>query len=91
MASSALIRGARDVARAKIIDPYKFSAWIRSMWYGLDKLDDRAYAQRMARMSNAAKIQESQRKELEDLNKRHTSDLKEYSTSSTNLRGIMSY
>ena len=75
MASSALIRGARDVARAKIIDPYKFSAWIRSMWYGLDKLDDRRYAQRMANLSYAAKIQENKQKQISAVNTLHRKDL----------------
>lgn len=75
MANSALIRGARDVARAKFIDPYKFSAWIRSMWYGLDKLDDRRYAERMANLSSAAKIQENKRKQIDAINKLHIKDL----------------
>ena len=41
MANWQLIRGARDVGRAKIYDPVRFQGWIRSMFRGLDRMDER--------------------------------------------------
>jgi len=89
MASSALIRGARDVARARMTDPYKFSAWIRSMWYNLDKLDDRRYNERMARISSAARMQENNNKRLQDIRKQDVNDQEKLLNSTSSLTSGM--
>tara|TARA_R100000700_G_C3179599_1_gene156459 strand:- start:10697 stop:12553 length:1857 start_codon:yes stop_codon:yes gene_type:complete len=78
MANSILVRGARDVGRAKITDPYKFSAWIRSMFYGLDKLGDRAYNIKMSQIAAASKLRSDQMKQIENTNKLNREDMKRY-------------
>ena len=78
MANSILVRGARDVGRAKITDPYKFSAWIRSMFYGLDKLEDRTYNMRMSQIAAASKLRSDQMKQMENLDKLNRADMKRY-------------
>ena len=78
MANSILVRGARDVGRAKITDPYKFSAWIRSMFYGLDKLEDRTYNMKMSQIAAASKLRSDQMKQMENLDKLNRADMKRY-------------
>ena len=78
MANSILVRGARDVGRAKITDPYKFSAWIRSMFYGLDKLEDRTYNMRMSQIAAASKLRSDQMKQIENINKLNRTDMTRY-------------
>ena len=78
MANSILVRGARDVGRAKITDPYKFSAWIRSMFYGLDKLEDRTYNMKMSQIAAASKLRSDQMKQNESIDKYNRADMARY-------------
>ena len=85
MASNALIQGARDIGRANLYDPYKFQAWIRSMFYGLDKLDDRMYAERMNGISQMARIQKEAAKVRENIVKQQKAGLDEFNTRRANV------
>ena len=55
MANWQLIRGARDVGRAKIYDPVRFQGWIRSMFRGLDRMDERYWRNSLYHRSAAQK------------------------------------
>ena len=85
MASNALIQGARDIGRANVYDPYKFQAWIRSMFYGLDKLDDRMYAERMNGISQMAKIQKEAAKVRENIIKENKGKLDAFNVGKSNV------